>query len=358
MSKPPSANALREWLHPCLDAAREPSAPGPDGGAIGLAMRADAEKFDRFRYAVLRRALVDHLRQDRRQTERLLRAEVFGEASPPLVDFEREDVLEGEDGLTFESLTPGRWPVAELVLLAGRVFDAHENWTALVAARPENPVAFFAKHVSLRMRDRLRRGGEHGGSERGSADLPERGQQHKVAARLDVMGMADPECGGCLPGAAGMYRAVLRRIVEHLQEAAEGSAAPSYTLRKLFPDHAWPPGPAAAQREIAGWLEGRIVDIHGPRLSPDLCTALGENWDGRTAEHTGAALSESARWHGRADSFPSWPEVALWVADASPSQARNADLNTFQRRVSRIDAGLEPFVESHFQRLRRALETA
>ena len=136
MSKPPSANALREWLHPCLDAAREPSAPGPDGGAIGLAMRADAEKFDRFRYAVLRRALVDHVRQDRRQTERLLRAEVFGEASPPLVDFEREDVLEGEDGLTFESLTPES--LVEIAqALGAQVTDSTDYYR-----RQENTAAF------------------------------------------------------------------------------------------------------------------------------------------------------------------------------------------------------------------------
>lgn len=332
-----------DWPGPCLARAREHADPGR--AAIADAMR-DAEQYERFRHRVLWGALVRHLRQDPREVRRVLDAEAGrgGERPESRVS---EDEGAPEPEAHSEGAQVGRWPLAELVVLAATAFDDPRLWSKAVADPPAHPVSFFSLLVTRSVQDRTRLGGS--GVEAPGALFPERGRQHQVAGMLDHLAAADPERGGPVAGAAGMYRKLLARIAEHLDER-EGVT--TYTLRKLFPHHAWT---ADSARHLLGQpLLGTLEARHGASLPADLVAELAKLWE--TAPRplsTGDGLDLSAAVHGPAESFPGWPEVALWSGDATPGAPFNA--NTLQRHVSRIDEELIPFVAAQHDRLRRLL---
>lgn len=338
------------WLEGCLGEAR--TADDPGRAAMRAAMAASFEGYDTFRHAVLHRALVRHLKQDPLDVRRLLAVELgrdpgAGAALP--AGRSSDDDAPDADELLSEGAREGRWPLAELVVLAGAAFDDPKSWAKLVAEGPDHPVGFFALVVARHVQSRTRLGGSGGGS--ADDPFPDRGKQHVVAALLDHLVAADPECGGFVGRAAGIYRTTLARIVEFV---AERGADVTYPLRKLFPHHAWPPGAATGRALPADALLTSVEALHGPTLAPALAAALASTWGAPVPTTPRAGLETSAAHHQAGESFPGWSEVGLWSGVATPGGAFNP--NTLQRQVSRIDDELEPYVTRQRDRLRRLLE--
>ena len=232
--------------------------------------------------------------------------------------------------------------------MAGEGFDDPRYWAKLVSAQPEHPVALFALIVARHVQSKIR-----GKGPRDPDDGPftPRGAQHAVAGMLDHLEAADPECGGPVRAAKGWYGSVIQSIVDHLSEE---NADTAYPLRKLFPHHAWPPDAPDARSIPARVLQEALIALHGEELAPLLANALATQWDTPPEPSVRGSLSASATYHGTAESFPGWPEVALWTGDAKPGSDIN--YNTLQRRVSRLDQEIAPYVERQRNRLRELLE--
>ena len=337
-----------DWLGPCLDNAREKADPG--AAAITAAM-ADRERYDLFRFRVLWGALVRHLKQDRGAVRRLLEMEAGAPGRAAKAEARAEsddDSRDTEDQV--QDVQLGRWPLGELVVLATTAFDDRRSWAKVVAASPQHPVSFLSLVVARSVQSRTRLGGK--GAESPDPVFSERGRQHRVAGMLDHIAEADPECGGRVVAAAGMYRTLLSRIVEHL---SEHDGVTTYALRKLFPDHAWPPRADTPRELVAVPLLAAVEARHGVSLSPQLAAELARLWEVAVAPPVPReGLEVSAAYHERLEGFPGWPEVALWSGHAAPGAGFNA--NTLQRHVSRIDEDVSPFVTRQHDRLRRILE--
>lgn len=345
---PTEHEPLYAWVGACVDAAR--GADDPGRAAIRAAMQGAGERYDGFRYVVMHVALVRHLRQDPSEVRRILAVELGRSTGDlPSAPTGRNAEADGPelDELLAEGSREGRWPLAELVVLAGAAFDDPRSWAKLVAVAPDHPVAFFAMVVARHVHSRTRLGGSGAGGDE-EVDFPDRGKQHVVAGMLDHLAAADPECGGCWPDAAGMYRKAMGRLVEHL---AERGGEATYTLRKLFPHHAWPPETPTGRRIPAQALLEAVVARHGEALASPLAAALAEGWGASPPPTVRAGLDASAAWHDALERFPGWPEVALWSGDAAPGAPFNP--NTLQRQVSRLDDELTPFLAQQHARLRR-----
>jgi hypothetical protein len=326
------------------------------------AMTHQPTTYGKFRDAVMFACMTRHFKQAAGKTRALLAAEngnpIRFAARPE--EEEEEERGDLDDGMRFDESAEGRWPPQELLIRAANAFEAPKNWAKLAEKQPESPVAFYAFHVFRQVMSQTRLGGDRGPVQ--DRAPTGRGAQHQVAQQLDHLLAADPACGGFCREARNMYGDALTGLLEYLRGDDAGPGSAAYALRKLFPDHAWPPVGSSARSALAEWLVASVDARVGPGLTPERAAALAVYWGAEAPRplQTGLSVREgldaAATAHDQRDGFPTWPEIALWTGEHAPHAVVGADFNTLQRRVSRIEEKIMPLVKAQLQRLCILLE--